>query len=248
MQTLERLFSTTQKERMLAAIPQRVSCRAFSAEPSPADWAALAYAASRYTLPGARLILMNCPEELFTGTLLNMGRVTGCRAVAVVAASSTVENSRIYAGITGEALALEAVSMGLGACWISGTYRKKLLRPPLADHEAVLAVIALGVPEQPPALRVQRRRKSLEKLCKGELSLWPAELRQVAACVREAPSAMNLQPWTMSFTASRFEIDSGDRSALDLGIALCHAEAALKTPHHWHFAQNRRDPAAWAEV
>ena len=25
MQTLERLFSTTQKERMLAAIPQRVS-------------------------------------------------------------------------------------------------------------------------------------------------------------------------------------------------------------------------------
>lgn len=34
MQTLERLFSTTQKERMLAAIPQRVSCRAFSAEPS----------------------------------------------------------------------------------------------------------------------------------------------------------------------------------------------------------------------
>ena len=42
MQTLERLFSTTQKERMLAAIPQRVSCRAFSAEPSPADWAALA--------------------------------------------------------------------------------------------------------------------------------------------------------------------------------------------------------------
>ena len=52
--------------------------------------------------PGARLILMNCPEELFTGTLLNMGRVTGCRAVAVVAASSTVENSRIYAGITGK--------------------------------------------------------------------------------------------------------------------------------------------------
>ena len=123
MQTLERLFSTTQKERMLAAIPQRVSCRAFSAVPSPADWAALAYAASRYTLPGARLILMNCPEELFTGTLLNMGRVTGCRAVAVVAASSTVESSRIYAGITGEALTLEAVSMGLGACWISRPWR-----------------------------------------------------------------------------------------------------------------------------
>lgn len=38
MQTLERLFSTTQKERMLAAIPQRVSCRAFSCRALPADW------------------------------------------------------------------------------------------------------------------------------------------------------------------------------------------------------------------
>ena len=248
MQSLERLFSPSQKERMLAAIPQRVSCRAFSAVPSPADWAALAYAASRYTLPGTRLMLMNCPEELFTGTLLNMGRITGCRAIAVVAASSAVENSRVYAGIAGEALTLEAVSMGLGACWISGTYRKKLLRAPLAENEAALAVIALGVPEQPPVLPVQRRRKSLEKLCRGDLSLWPAELRQVAECVREAPSAMNLQPWTLSFSANHFQIDSGDRSALDLGIALCHAEAALRTPHRWHFAQSRREPAAWAEV
>ena len=71
MQTLERLFSTTQKERMLAAIPQRVSCRAFSAEPSPADWAALAYAASRSTLPGARLMLdqRNLPEKAAAGAL-----------------------------------------------------------------------------------------------------------------------------------------------------------------------------------
>lgn len=248
MQTLERLFSSTQKERLRAAVPQRVSCRAFSAAPSPADWAALAYAASRYTLPGARLILMNCPEELFTGTLLNMGRVTGCSAIAVVAASSLEEHSRINAGIAGEALTLEAVSMGLGACWISGTYRKKLLRAPLADHEAALVIIALGVPEQRAAAPAQRRRKPLEKLCKGDFSLWPQELRRVAACVREAPSAMNLQPWTMAFTASRFEIDSGDRAALDLGIALCHAELALETPHRWRFAQSRRDPAAWAEV
>ena len=248
MQTLERLFSTSQKDRLLAAIPQRVSCRAFSAAPSPADWAALSYAASRYTLPGTRLILQNCPEELFTGTLLNMGRVTGCRAIAVVAASPAEENSRVYAGVVGEALTLEAVAMGLGACWISGTYRKKLLRAPLGDNEAALAILALGVPEQPPVQPVQRKRKPLEKLCKGELSLWPAELRRAAECVREAPSAMNLQPWTMSFTASRFEIDCSDRAALDLGIALCHAEAALQTPHRWRFAQNRREPAAWAEV
>ena len=248
MYALERLFSVPQKARLARAIGQRVSCRAFAGAPSPADWAALSYAAGRYTLPGARLILMNCPEALFTGTLLNLGRVTGCRAIAVVAASSQEPLSRVYAGVAGEALTLEAVSMGLGACWISGTYRKKLLNAPLAEHEAALAVIALGIPESPPALPVQRKRKSLEKLCKGDLTLWPEELLTVAQAVREAPSAMNLQPWELSFTANSFVLDSSDRAALDLGIALCHAEATLVSPHQWHFAQSRHDPAAWAEV
>ena len=248
MHCLEKLMTGAQKERLTRAVGARVSCRAFSGPPSAADWAALSYAAGRYSMPGARLILMNCSESLFTGTLLNLGRVSGCTAIAVVASSSLEPMSRIHAGIAGEALTLEAVSMGLGACWISGTYRKKLLNAPLADHEAALAVIALGIPEEPVQSPIQRKRKSLEKLCKGDLSLWPEELLKVAEAIREAPSAMNLQPWSLSFTADSFIIDTSDRAELDLGIALCHAEATLSVPHRWRFAQTRHDPAAWAEV
>ena len=244
MPTLETLLAPSHKERFRRAIPLRFSCRTFSAPPSPADWAALAYAAARFTLPGTRLILQRCSEGLFTGTLLNLGRVTGCQAVAVVAAASTQPLSRLYAGFAGEAFALAATDMGLGSCWISGTYRKKLLAAPLGPGEAALAIIALGIPgeAQPP-----RRRKPLEKLCKGDLSLWPQELLQAARAVREAPSAMNLQPWALSFDASRLMVDAGDRAALDLGIALCHAEAALTTPHRWRFGQSWRESAAWAE-
>ena len=121
MHCLEKLMTGAQKERLSRAVGARVSCRAFSGPPSAADWAALSYAAGRYSMPGARLILMNCSESLVTGTLLNLGRVSGCTAIAVVAASSLEPMSRIHAGIAGEALTLEAVSMGLGACWISGT-------------------------------------------------------------------------------------------------------------------------------
>lgn len=247
MLTMERMFNDAQKRRLALAIPQRYACRAFAAPPSPADWAALSYAAGRYTLPGVRLLLMNCPESLFTGTLLNLGRVTGCQAIAVVAASSQEPHSRVYAGFAGEALTLEAVSMGLGACWISGTYRKKQLQAPLAAHEAALAVIALGVPEAPGA-PVQRKRKTLERLCKGDWALWPQELREVAQAVREAPSAMNLQPWELSFTSDRLVVDCADRSALDLGIALCHAELMLRMPHTWHLGSTRQEPAAWAQT
>lgn len=247
MVTLETLFNPAQRTRLYRAIPMRYSCRAYRAAPSMPDWAALSYAAGRYVLPGARLILMRVGEALFTGTLLSMGRITGCTAIAAVIASTEISRGKMNAGILGEALCLEAVSMGLGCCWVSGTYRKKMLNLPLKPGEALLAVIALGVPEKttPPDTR---RRRSLERLCKGDPSLWPEEPRRAAAAVQAAPSAMNMQPWTIALEGNRFILDASDRAQLDLGIALAHAELALQSPHHWHYASARKDPAAWAEA
>lgn len=247
MPTLEALFSPEQKARLYAAIPKRYACRAYASAPTVGDWAALSYWAERYALPGARLILMRVSDALFTGTLLGPGRVTGCTAVAAVAVTPSFPLSRVHAGILGEAFSLEAVAMGLACCWLTGSYRKKLLAPPLRPEEALLGVIALGRPEHPDAPDT-RKRKSLERLCAGNPRQWPEELRLAASAVQLAPSAMNLQPWQMSMTTDRFIIDAGDRAQLDLGIALCHAELALRSPHRWRFGETRRDPAAWAEA
>ena len=43
-------------------------------------------------------------------------------------------------------------------------------------------------------------------------------------------------------------IDTSDRAQIDLGIALCHAELLLTTPHTWHFGSCWREPAAWTEA
>lgn len=245
--TLETMFNPVQKERLLAAVDRRYSCRAYAGEPSVADWGALAYAAQRYALPGARLALLRVSERLFTGMVLNMGRVTGCTAVAAVIASAQEKRSRIHAGILGEALCLEAAAMGLATCWIAGTYRRKALQVELQEGETVLAIIAIGVPEQPRTV-INRRRKPLEKLCQGDISLWTEELRGAARAVQQAPSAMNLQPWTMKLESDRFLIDAPDRAQLDLGIALCHAELALTGDHTWHYSRRRSDPAAWIKA
>lgn len=247
MATLETLFNPAQRTRLSSAIPMRYSCRAYQGAPSLTDWAALSYVAGRYAMPGARLILMRVGEALFTGTLLSMGKVTGCTAIAAVIVSASEPRAKISAGILGEALCLEAVSMGLGCCWITGTYRKKLLSLPLRPDEALLGIIALGTPEKPAKLQ-ERRRKPLERLCRGDPRLWPEELRMAAEAVQAAPSAMNMQPWEMSLEGSRFILDAPDRAQLDLGIALTHAELALHTPHRWRYGVTRRDPAAWAEA
>lgn len=245
--TLEGLFNPVQRQRLLAAIDRRYSCRAYAGAPSVADWGALGYAAQRYALPGARLVLLTVPERLFTGTLLNMGRVTGCTTVAAVIASSQEKRSRLHAGILGEALCLEAAAMGLGTCWIAGTYRRKALQVELREGETVLSIIAVGVPENGRG-KIVRRRKPLTKICRGDISLWTEDLRRAAEAVQQAPSAMNLQPWTLALESDRFTVDAPDRAQLDLGIALCHAELALTEPHTWHFSRRRLDPAAWIEA
>lgn len=248
MSMLEKLFNAEQKHRLSDAIPHRVSCRAYAAPLSSGDWAALSYAAGRYVMPGARLQLLRVEESLFTGTLLSTGRVTGCRTVAAVIASSAVTRSKIHAGILGEAFCLEATAMGLGTCWMTGTYKKKALTAALQPGEAVLAIIAVGYPVPGVIQPAERRRKPVERLCRSDPRTWSEELRRVARAVQMAPSAMNMQPWAMDQQGARFLLDASDRAQLETGIALCHAELTLHTPHTWRFGSAWREPAAWCEV
>lgn len=244
MITLDKLFTPAQRQRLYEAIPQRYSCRSYASAPSTQDWAALSYAAERYRLPGTRLFLHTVSPEIFTGIVLNYGRITGCTTIAVLAASIGEPRSRINAGILGEAFCLEAAAMGLGTCWVAGTYKRRQLSLPLQADETVLAIIAVGVPEKaaPPDAR---KRKSLERICKGDFRLWPQELQRAAEAVQLAPSALNLQPWEMSLKDEKFILDAPGLQQVDLGIAVCHAELALTAPHEWHFGDGKREPLSW---
>lgn len=135
MTTLETLFSPVQKEKLRQAALVRTSCRSFAGAPDTAAFAALSYVVGRCALPGARLVLTPVDESLFTGTILGMGRITGCKMAAVVIACGTEALCRVNAGILGEAFVLEATALGLGTCWVSGTYRRKQIRLPMQENE-----------------------------------------------------------------------------------------------------------------
>lgn len=201
MTTLETLFSPMQKEKLRQAALVRTSCRSFAGAPDTAAFAALSYVVGRCALPGARLVLTPVDESLFTGTILGMGRITGCKMAAVVIACGTEALCRVNAGILGEAFVLEATALGLGTCWVSGTYRRKQIRLPMQENETLLAVIAVGVPEKPLQAPENRRRKPLDKL----MNAVPADgmMLDAAKLVQIAPSAMNMQPWRADGSAAR---------------------------------------------
>lgn len=244
--TLETLYPAHRRVELIEAIKLRSSCRAYAGAPNAAEYAAMSYALGRYQLPGARLVLFPVQEGFFTGMLLGTKRITGCQLAAAVIITDA-PHSRVNAGILGESFALEATAMALGTCWVTGSFKRKELHLPLLRNEAVLAVIAVGTPAAPLTPPTSRHRKSPEHFCRGDFRTWPEELQDAAALVQAAPSAMNMQPWALYMgPKGEFVLDASDRAHLDAGIALCHAELALETPHTWHFGTDRNQPVAWA--
>ncbi len=210
------------------AMPRRASCRLFAAAPTAAQWAGLQAAAAELALPGVRIHLGVCDNSLFQPLFGLLMKFENVQRFAAVIATGDAPESAVNAGVSGEMLLLRAVELGLGGCWVSGTFKRGQTGVQLKPGEKLLALIALGVPAQEPSLPIARKRKELAAICPEHEALCPA-LREAAEYVRIAPSAMNLQPWRFTMLSDRavtLAVAAGAQR-MDLGIALCHVALAL---------------------
>lgn len=247
--TLSTLFSPARKEALAAAVRLRTSCRSFNGDITPAELASLAYHAGRYVLPGARLTLVRTDDTCFTNAHPGAPVISGCHLAAAVIVRRGDWLSRLHGGVIGEAFVLEATAMGLGTCWVTSSLRRGLIKPVLTQEEELLGVIAVGHPPQPLAAPPTRSRKPPEQLCRGSWRDWPEQLIRAATLVQQSPSALNAQPWTLSVdSAGAFALHAVTHAALDAGVALCHAELALTTPHQWRFCGDHGQPLAIASA
>ena len=237
-------YTGSQLKRWREQIPKRVSCRHFSGVPNVSQWTTLSYAAARLCLPGVRILLAACDESFFTPVILNYGRIKGATRFAAIMADTAVKGHMTHAGISGEAFVLEAAACGVNTCWVAGTYRKKESPVHLYPGEVLAAVIPLGLAAEPPKETVRRLRKPLKWYMEGGGAAWPDEAQKAAAAVREAPSAMNRQPWKIRCGSQSISLMAAPNS-LDTGIALMHMEAALcDTKRQWVLDEGGKLPAA----
>ncbi len=227
---LNGFLGVAQRARLLDAVAQRRSVRAFCAPPDVAQISALHFASARVCLPGVRIVLIECDEERLFLNVPLVGAVVGTNRCAAVIADQSVPRAALHAGASGEAFALEAVALGLGTCWLA-MFRRSAVDIDLGPDERVLAVIALGVAVEEDIR--ERRRKPLSELCTTDPTRWPIYAFHAAECVRAAPSAMNRQPWRLSYAGRTLllsrRIGAGD---LDMGIALTHLSLGVGERKH----------------
>lgn len=157
-------------------------------------------------------------------------------------------------GYSFERLVLYAQSLGIGTVWIGGTmdrgaFEKKM---ELEADEVMPCVSPLGYPAKKMSLREGMMRKGVkadERMAFEELFFdgsfaqpltqeKAGQLYQPLEMVRLAPSAVNKQPWRVvikddgvHFYLQRSKGFAGgeiDMQRIDLGIALCHFDLAVK--------------------
>ncbi len=160
-------------------------------------------------------------------------------------------------GYTMEKILLKATNLGLGTCWLAGTFRRSAFaaKMGLAEDELLPAITPVGYPaeEVSAADRLFRfsagsaKRKKWAELffdADGETPLTETkagDYREALEVVRIGPSASNRQPWRIiKDEAGAFHLFLKESKIynrilgkiriqnIDMGIAMCHFEMAAQ--------------------
>jgi nitroreductase len=197
--------------------------------------------------------VINGSKDIFTGPSLK-------NTPAYIAMIGENDNPHIYEaiGYFGEYVILTATSLGLGTCWVSGTFRSEAVAKSLnleSDREKVYAVSPLGYSGRSGLMERMTKtlirssyRKPLEELILPEslaTEEWPEWVGHSLNVARMAPSAVNRQPWRFSVSSSSIKVSMIDpknvTQRLDCGIAMLHMElGALSTgvSVHWRHLES----------
>jgi nitroreductase len=137
-------------------------------------------------------------------------------------------------GYYGEKLVLLATQLGLGTCWVGGTFDRSVSAAYLQPDETFCGVITIGHVEKDKSWKekliskaAHRKTKAIVELMKseGESPQWFLEGMKA---VQKAPSAVNAQPVMFTYQEGAVSAYVANEKygyeKVDLGIAKLHFE------------------------
>ncbi len=218
---------------LLQAIETRVSRRKYIPLPLTTEFTeVLDTRIERYNrAAGLHMQLIVDNDSAFRSARKSYGLFSGvCNYIALVAPGA-LKHAKEKLGYYGELLVLHATSLGLGTCWVGGTFDRDNCRYKTEEGEALLCVIALGPVLAERSLKEKVIKKAMAHKSIPLESLYAADqtppdwfMDGVRAAAR-APSAVNRRPVRFAWideTASAFVETYADSNPIDLGIAKAH--------------------------
>ena len=198
-----------------------------------------------------RISLFDVDKEISSKDLGTYGVIKGVKSYLGVAVTKQ-KGAEEAVGYVFEKLVLYAASLGLGTCWLGGTFNRGEFARAMEITENELFPIASPVgyiaPKNHAVDKIMRKaikadfRKAFEEIFFENDFGTPlseeraGEYADILEAVRLAPSAKNAQPWRILKSGDSFHFfekksipSSGyDIQRLDIGIAGCHFELAAR--------------------
>jgi len=221
---------------LLEAIGIRRSRRKYLPAPIEAPIAGnlQALAAEYSQQAGARIELVFDDAAAFDSLRKTYGMLIGVRNYAGLIARTDDRAAVERLGYYGQLLMLHAVAMGLGTCWVGGSFDRGSCPFALADGEEVVCTIALGHTPAKNSLResliygvTHRKTKTAGQMMSADAPA-PGWFLAGMRAAQKAPSAVNRQPVLFTYkndvaTAGIPDMDNTG-ALLDMGIAKLHFE------------------------
>ena len=175
------------------------------------------------------------------------GVIQGARYF-IVSISEKTAKMREHLGFVMERVVLKALDLGLGTCWLGGTFKRSKVAEmvKLVKNERILAITPVGFGKGPHiidrvirlAIKPRKRKPWDEIFFEGDIgspldSKTAGKYQLPLEMVRLSPSAKNAQPWRVIKEINRdkyhFYIQSPFSVAkVDAGIATSHFDLAIK--------------------
>lgn len=221
----------------VSAIHQRISRRSYL--PAPIEEEKLAVLkqeiekANRES--GLTITLLEDGSEAFDG-VKSYGMFSGVRSLIVLKGFEEIEHLREKAGYYGERLVLAATALGLGTCWVGGTFDKESEVFALPKGEQIVCVVTVGHVAQSSLKEkvirgvMHRKTKPIEEMVRTDRPLSPEE-EAAMELVQHAPTARNTQKVVFSFFGDRITAgvpDDAPFDLVDLGICKLHFEIGMR--------------------
>jgi len=237
-------------------IKKRMSVRTYLAQPIPSEMKdALRELFSSLQGPFGRNVRFNLIETELArmkskANLGTYGVIRGASTYIVAVVEKSDHDLENY-GYSFEKVILFATSLGLGTCWLGGTFKKSEFSKAIEqkDHEALPCISPIGYANSNKSLidsamrfvAGSKNRKKWDELFfsydfKHHLSESAAgKYFSALEMLRLAPSASNKQPWRivkdsdkchfyLQHTKGYEKLMAFDLQRVDIGIAMCHFE------------------------